>query len=53
MSPRVPQESSMNWLRQSKYGYLWITLAFFAISIVGHGALVRRPLSPGVVEIYA
>jgi Domain of unknown function (DUF6766) len=25
----------MNWLRQSKYGYLWITLAFFAISIVG------------------
>ena len=35
MSPRVPQESSMNWLRQSKYGYLWITLAFFAISIVG------------------
>jgi hypothetical protein len=25
----------MYWLRQSKYGYLWITLAFFAISIVG------------------
>jgi hypothetical protein len=35
MSPRVPQEISINWLRQSKYGYLWITLAFFAISIVG------------------
>lgn len=35
MSPRVSQESSINWLRQSKYGYLWITLAFFAISIVG------------------
>ena len=35
MSPRVPQEISTNWLRQSKYGYLWITLAFFAISIVG------------------
>jgi hypothetical protein len=25
----------MNWLRQNRYGYLWITLAFFAISIVG------------------
>ncbi len=25
----------MNWLRQSRYGYLWITLAFFAISLVG------------------
>jgi hypothetical protein len=35
MSARVSQKSLMNWLRQSKYGYLWITLAFFAISIVG------------------
>jgi hypothetical protein len=25
----------MNWLRQSKYGYVWITLAFFTISIIG------------------
>ena len=25
----------MNWLRQNRYGYLWITLAFFVISIVG------------------
>jgi hypothetical protein len=25
----------MSWLRQSKYGYLWITLAFFVISFVG------------------
>src|SRR5688572_19020222 len=25
----------MNWLRKSKYGYLWITLAFFLISLVG------------------
>ena len=35
VSDRVRQNSSINWLRQSKYGYLWITLAFFAISIVG------------------
>ena len=26
----------MNWLQKSKYGYLWITLAFFALSLVGH-----------------
>ncbi len=26
----------MNWLQRSKYGYLWITLAFFIISLVGH-----------------
>jgi hypothetical protein len=25
----------MNWLQQNRYGYLWITLAFFVISIVG------------------
>ena len=25
----------MDWLRASKYGYLWVTLAFFLISIVG------------------
>lgn len=25
----------MNWLRQSKYGYLWVTFAFFTISIIG------------------
>jgi hypothetical protein len=25
----------MNWLRQNKYGYVWITLAFFTISIIG------------------
>ena len=25
----------MNWLRQNRYGYLWITLAFFVISIIG------------------
>lgn len=29
----------MNWLRQSRHGYLWITLAFFIISLVGHGFL--------------
>jgi hypothetical protein len=27
---------SMTWLRQSKYGYLWITLAFFFFSFAGH-----------------
>jgi hypothetical protein len=27
---------SMTWLRQSKYGYLWITLAFFLFSFAGH-----------------
>jgi hypothetical protein len=27
---------SMNWLQKSKYGYLWITLAFFVLSLVGH-----------------
>jgi hypothetical protein len=26
----------MNWLKRSKYGYLWITLAFFLISLAGH-----------------
>ena len=26
----------MTWLRQSKYGYLWITLAFFLFSFAGH-----------------
>jgi hypothetical protein len=26
----------MNWLRQSKYGYLWITLGFFLITLAGH-----------------
>jgi hypothetical protein len=26
----------VNWLQKSKYGYLWITLAFFALSLVGH-----------------
>jgi hypothetical protein len=26
----------MNWLQKSKYGYLWITLAFFVLSLVGH-----------------
>jgi hypothetical protein len=25
-----------DWLQKSKYGYLWITLAFFALSLVGH-----------------
>jgi hypothetical protein len=25
----------MSWIRNSKYGYLWITLAFFVISIIG------------------
>jgi hypothetical protein len=25
----------MRWLRDSKFGYLWITLAFFVISIIG------------------
>jgi hypothetical protein len=27
------------WLRQSKYGYLWITLAFFLFSFAGHWLL--------------
>jgi hypothetical protein len=26
----------MNWLWQSKYGYLWITLSFFLITLAGH-----------------
>lgn len=26
----------MDWLRRSRYGYLWITLAFFVISLIGH-----------------
>jgi hypothetical protein len=26
----------MKWLRQSRYGFLWITLAFFLITLVGH-----------------
>ena len=26
----------MTWLRQSKYGYLWIILAFFIFSFAGH-----------------
>ena len=25
----------MDWLRKSRYGYLWITLAFFLIFIIG------------------
>jgi hypothetical protein len=28
----------MNWLRRSKYGYLWITLIFFLFSLIGHWA---------------
>jgi hypothetical protein len=27
---------AMNRLQQSRYGYLWITLAFFVISLAGH-----------------
>jgi hypothetical protein len=26
----------MQWLRDSRYGYLWITLIFFLISLLGH-----------------
>jgi hypothetical protein len=26
----------MNWLQRSKYGYLWLTLIFFGLSLVGH-----------------
>ena len=26
----------MFWLRQSRYGYLWVTLAFFVITLAGH-----------------
>ena len=25
----------MEWLRKRKYGYIWVTFAFFAITIVG------------------
>jgi hypothetical protein len=25
----------MNWISKSRYGYLWVTLGFFLISIVG------------------
>jgi hypothetical protein len=25
----------MNWLRKNRYGYLWITLAFFILSLAG------------------
>ena len=25
----------MVWLRQSKYGYIWVTFAFFLISFIG------------------
>ena len=25
----------MSWLRQSKYGYIWVTFAFFCITITG------------------
>jgi hypothetical protein len=26
----------MNWLQRSRYGYLWVTLFFFLISLAGH-----------------
>ena len=26
----------MNWLQRSKYGYLWLTLIFFLLSLIGH-----------------
>ena len=47
----------MNWLRRSKYGYLWITFAFFLISVVGHWlfgwfAYVKEQVDHGVpVEV--
>jgi hypothetical protein len=31
----VRKEASMHWLKTSKYGYIWVTLAFFLITIVG------------------
>ena len=26
----------MQWIRESRFGYLWITLAFFVFSLAGH-----------------